>query len=123
MRACSFLLTVGCILGAVWGLARYALRFVWALLLPKIVLAARVLAAESQLAVELNRPGGGKKRRRQFTPAFRMLWVMLSKLLQGWEELAHLASDEARDGETLAHDRLPLILALALPAGAAADSQ
>ena len=94
MRACSFLLTVGCILGAVWELVRYALRFGWALLLPKIVLAARALAAESQLAVELNRPGGGKKRRRQVTPAFRLLWVVLSKLVDGWEGLAHLMKPE-----------------------------
>jgi hypothetical protein len=82
--AYSFLLTIGCVLGAVWELFRYALRFGRALLLPKIVLAARVLAAESQLAVELNRSGGSKRRRRQFTAAFRTLWVMLSKLLEGW---------------------------------------
>jgi hypothetical protein len=94
IRAYSFLLTVGCILGAVWELARYALRFGWALLLPKIVLAARALAAESQLAVELNRPGGGKKRRRQVTPAFRLLWVVLSKLLDGWEDPVHLMKPE-----------------------------
>jgi len=86
----SFLFTVGYVLGAVWELARYALRFGWALLLPKALLAARVLAAESQLAVELNRSGGSKRRRRQFTPAFRMLWIVLSKFLEGWEELVHL---------------------------------
>ncbi|MCJ7749845.1 MAG: hypothetical protein MUQ65_01935, partial [Armatimonadetes bacterium] len=61
------------VLGAIWELARYALRFGWALLLPKSVLAARVLAAESRLAIELNRSGGSKRRRRQFTPAFGLL--------------------------------------------------
>ena len=94
MSAYSFLLTIGCILGAVWELFRYALRFGWALLLPKIVLAARVLAAESQLAVELNRSGSGQKRRRQFTPAFRLLRVALSKVLEGWEDLVHLTKPE-----------------------------
>ncbi|MCJ7751543.1 MAG: hypothetical protein MUQ65_10685 [Armatimonadetes bacterium] len=38
--------------------------------------------------------GGGKKRRRQFTPAFRILWVVLSKLLDGWEDLVHLMKPE-----------------------------
>ena len=68
----SFLFTAGYVVAAFRELARYALRFGWALLLPKVVLAARVLAAESQLAVALNRPSG-KKPRRQFTPAFRIL--------------------------------------------------
>jgi transposase InsO family protein len=90
----SFLFTVGYVLGAIWELARYALGFCWALLLPKAMLAARLLAAESQLAVELSRHSGGKKRRRRFTPAFRMLWVVLSKLVEGWEGLAHLMKPE-----------------------------
>jgi len=89
MSAYSFLLTIGCILGAVWELFRYALGFCWALVLPKALLAARVLAAESQLAVELNGSGGSRRRRHQFTPAFRLLWVALSKLLDGWEDLAY----------------------------------
>jgi len=55
----SFVFTAEYVLGAVWGLARYALRFCWGLLLPKAVLAARILAAESQLALEMNRSGGG----------------------------------------------------------------
>jgi transposase InsO family protein len=90
----SFLFAAGHILGAVWELARYAFRFGCALLLPRAALAARVLAAESQLAVELNRSGGRKRRRRRFTPAFRILWVALSKLLEGWEELVHLMKPE-----------------------------
>ena len=44
----SFLFTVGYVLGAVWELAHYALRFCWALLLPKAMFAARVLAAIAQ---------------------------------------------------------------------------
>ena len=63
------------------------------MVLPKARLAARVLAAESQLAIELKR-GGGKRHRCQFTPAFRLLWVALSKLLDGWEGLVRLMKPE-----------------------------
>ena len=80
-----FLSIAGYIVGAARELARYALGFCWALLLQKVLLAARVLAAESQLAVELNRSGGSKRRRHQFTPACRLLWVVLSKLVESWE--------------------------------------
>jgi hypothetical protein len=71
--------------GIILQLLRYSLGFCWALLLPKALLAARVLAAESQPAVALNRgSAGGRCRRRQFTPAFRLLWVALSKVLDSW---------------------------------------
>jgi hypothetical protein len=90
----TFLFNLRCVLTAVCEPTRYALRLFWALLLPKALLAARVLAAESQLAVELNRSGGNRRRRRQFTPAFRILWVVLSKLVDGWEDLAHLMKPE-----------------------------
>ena len=80
--------------GIILQLLRYSLGFCWALLLPKALLAARVLAAESQLAVELNRSGGSKRRGRQFTPAFRLLWVALSKVLDSWEDLVHLMKTE-----------------------------
>ena len=89
----SFYFTARCILRALCELARYALRFGWVMVLPKARLAARVLAAESQLAIELNR-GGGKRHRCQFTPAFRLLWVALSKLLDGWEGLVRLMKPE-----------------------------
>lgn len=88
----SVLLNAGVILRALFELAAYALRFGWMMVLPKARLAGRVLAAESQLAVELNRSGGQKRRR--FSPAFRLLWVALSKLLDGWEELVHLMKPE-----------------------------
>jgi len=59
----SFFFTAGHVLGAIWELSRRMLRFAWALLLPKARLAARVLAAESQPPVELNRSGGNRRRR------------------------------------------------------------
>ena len=91
----TFVLSAGYVLRAVWELARCALRFGWALLLPKAMLAARVLAAESQLAVGLSRSGGSKRRRHRFTPALRLLWVVPSKLLDGREDLVHLIKPDA----------------------------
>jgi putative transposase len=95
MSAISCLLsTARVILGALLELLGYALRFVFMMALPKARLAGRVLAAESQLAIELNRSGGQKPRRRRFTAAFRLLWVALSKLLDGWQDLVHLMKPE-----------------------------
>jgi hypothetical protein len=89
----TFVLSAGYILGSVWQLAGYAIRFGWALLLPRALLAARLVAVESQLAVELSGSDGARKRH-QFSAAFRLLWVALSKLLDGWEGLAHLMKPE-----------------------------
>jgi len=90
----TFFFSAGGMLRALWELAGYGLRFCWAMLLPKARVAGRLLAAESQLVVEVNGSGGGKRRRRQFTPAFRLLWVVLSKFLDGWEDLVHLMKPE-----------------------------
>ena len=60
---------------------RYVGFFLWALLCPKSVLAARLLAAESQLARCRERIRQKKDPPPRFTPAFRMLWVVLSKVL------------------------------------------
>jgi len=81
-------------LGVLLQLLRYALSFCWALVLPRAVTAAQLLAIESQLAVELNRASGQRKRHSQFSPAFRILWVVLSKFLNGWEELVHIMKPE-----------------------------
>ncbi|MCJ7751241.1 MAG: integrase core domain-containing protein [Armatimonadetes bacterium] len=86
----SFLCHLCNCLGVLLQLLRYLLRFCWALVLPRAVMAAQLLAIQSQLAVELNRSSGRRKRHRQFSPAFRILWVMLSKFLNGWEELVHI---------------------------------
>jgi hypothetical protein len=64
-------------------LVGYLLRFCWALLLPRAVTAAQLLAIQSQLAAELNRSSGRRKRHSQFSPAFPMLCVVLSKSLDG----------------------------------------
>jgi hypothetical protein len=57
---------------------------------PKTVPAARLLAIQSQLALCKNRIDLKKESKLRFTPAFRILWVVLSIFLDGWEELAPL---------------------------------
>ena len=69
---------------------RYALMFLWAIFCPKAVLAARLLAAESQLAVCRHGIASKRRTRPRFTPGFRLLWVVLSKSLDRWEDLAYL---------------------------------
>ena len=81
-------------LGVLLQLLRYALRFCWALVLPRAVTAAQLLAFQSQLAVELNRSSAPMRRHNKFSPAFRILWVVLSKFLDGWEELVHVMKPE-----------------------------
>jgi hypothetical protein len=81
-------------LGVLFQLLQYALSFCWALLLPRAVTAAQLLAFQSQLAVELNRSSAPRKRHHRFSPAFRILWVVLSKFLDGWEELVHVMKPE-----------------------------
>ena len=81
-------------LGVLLQLLRYALRFCWALLLPRAVTAAQLLALQSQLAVQVNSSSAPRKRHRRFGPAFRILWVVLSKFLDGWEELVHVMKPE-----------------------------
>jgi hypothetical protein len=75
-------------LAYVGELFRYALMFLWAIFCPKAVLAARLLAAESQLAACKNEIASKKRPRLRFTPGFRLLWVVLSKSLDRWEDLA-----------------------------------
>jgi len=73
--------------GEMW---RYALVFVWAIFCPKAVLAARVLAMESQLAVCKHRIEQKKDPHPRFTAGFRLLWIVLSKILDKWEDYTHL---------------------------------
>ncbi len=77
-------------LQSVLQLLRYAVTFFLALLQPKAVLAARLLAAESQLAVCQHRIQEKKAHRPQFTAAFRLLWVILSKFVSAWQDWSHL---------------------------------
>ena len=71
-------------------LLRYTFSFFLALMQPKAVLAARLLAVESQLSVCKHRIQAKKDPRPQFTAGFRALWVVLSKCLESWQSCAHL---------------------------------
>ena len=68
----------------------YARTFLWALLSPRARVAARLLAAESQLAVHKHRIQQRKEPKPRFTQAFRLLWIVLSKLWRGWAKHVHL---------------------------------
>ena len=59
-------------------------------LCPRAILAAKLLAAESQLAVCKHRIRQKKDPRPRFTAGFRLLWVVLSKSLDKWEDIVHL---------------------------------
>ena len=56
----------------------------------RATLAARVLAAESQLAACKRRIVRKDRPRPRFTQAFRLLWVLLSKAWDQWHQVAHL---------------------------------
>jgi len=86
----NLLRSVLMLLGCMYQLVGYGLRFLWGLMSPKGVLAAKLLAAESQLVACKNRIDQKKAPRPRFTAAFRLLWVLLSKLLDSWEDCAHL---------------------------------
>jgi len=89
----SFLRPLYRCLGVLLQLLRYSLSFCWALL-PRAVTAAQLLAFQSQLAVEVNRSSAPRKRHHKLSPAFRILWVVLSKFFNGWEELVHVMKPE-----------------------------
>jgi transposase InsO family protein len=77
-------------IGAIGKLGSYLSQFLWLLFQPNAVLAARLLAAESQLAMCMRRIEQKQHPGPRFTAGFRLLWVVLSKLLSGWEQCAHL---------------------------------
>ena len=77
-------------LSCAWQVLCYFGSFLWLLLQPKAVLAAGILALQSQLAVCKHRIDAGKAPRPRFSQAFRILWVILSKRPDRWEDLAQV---------------------------------
>ena len=71
-------------------LGRYFFLFLWSLCQSKAVLATQILALQSQLAACKDRIDRKQRARPRFDPAFRLLWVLLSKLVDGWEDFALL---------------------------------
>ena len=68
-------------------LFKYGVAFLLALVQPRAVLAARLLAAESQLAMCKHRFEQKKDPRPEFNPGFRPLWVIFSnKTIGGHSE-------------------------------------
>ncbi len=70
--------------------AGYFFTCLWALLRPRATLVARVLAAESQLAMCKRRITEKNQPRPRFKQAFRLLWVLLSRVWDQWHQVAHL---------------------------------
>ena len=73
-----------------WQVLRHPGSLLCLLLLPKAVLAARILALQSQLAICKHCIDADKAPQPRFNQAFRILCVILSKLLDRWEDLAKL---------------------------------
>ena len=71
-------------------LVGYVATFLWALLRSKAALSARLVAAESQLAVCVQHIELKRQPPPRFTHAFRLLWVVLSTILNRWQDLAHV---------------------------------
>jgi transposase InsO family protein len=78
------------LVGGVFGVLSYMVRFAWLMLLPKAMLAAKLLALESQLAACLDAVNRKKAPRPRFTVSFRVLWIALSMWLPEWRKLAHV---------------------------------
>ena len=70
--------------------AGFVCTFLSAFFSSRATLAARVLAAESQLAACKRRIVEKDRPRPRFTQAFRLLWVLLSRIWDQWHQVAHL---------------------------------
>src|SRR5229473_3534015 len=91
MSALFTFLNSGAAVGAAIGeLLQYGWWFLKNLFLPKAVLAARVLAAESQLALCQERLESQGVRRHRFSDGFRWLWVLLAGWWEDWQRYARL---------------------------------
>ncbi len=70
--------------------AGFVYTFLSAFFSSRATLAARVLAAESQLASCKHRIVEERRPRPRFTRAFRLLWVLLSRIWDQWHQVVHL---------------------------------
>jgi hypothetical protein len=74
----------------VWESAYYAPVFLVSSLSSQGKLDAEVVALRSQVAACRDRVDRKQVREPRFAAAFRLLWVVLSRLLTGWEDLTQL---------------------------------
>jgi len=86
----AFLNSLAAVGAAVGELVQYGWRFLKNLFLPKAVLVARVLAAESQLALCQQRLESQGVGRHRFSDGFRWLWVLLAGCWEDWPRYARL---------------------------------
>ena len=77
-------------IGCIGELLGYLLRFVSVFFRSRASLAARLLAAESQLSVCKRRIDQKSHPKPRFTAGFRLLWVVLSKFWAPWQTAAQL---------------------------------
>ena len=77
-------------LGCIGELLGYFLRFVSTFFQSRASLGAKLVAAESQLAMCKRRTEQKDHPRLRFTAGFRLLWVILSKLWAPWNTAAQL---------------------------------
>ena len=71
------------LLHSLWKLASYAFLFVSVFVAPRAKAAAIIVALSSQLAACRQRVEQKKEARPRFRPAFRALWVVFSRFLEG----------------------------------------
>src|SRR5215472_9717337 len=85
-----FLLPVLEFLGFGWQVIRYALIFVSAFFRQRASLGCEILAIRSQLTFYEESIRQKRQPRPRFNPAFRLLWVLLSRVWSGWKSAADL---------------------------------
>jgi hypothetical protein len=73
-----------------WQVIRYVLIFVSAFFRQRASLACEMVAMRSQLSFYKDSIRQKKQPRPRFHPAFRLLWVVLSRVWSGWEFAADL---------------------------------
>jgi hypothetical protein len=73
-----------------WQVIRYALIFVSAFFRQRASLACEIVAMRSQLSFYEESIRQNRQPRPRFHPAFRLLWVLLSRVWTGWKSAADL---------------------------------
>ena len=71
-------------------LGRYLIIFLGGLFQPKATLVTMTLALQSQLAACIEQIERKETPKPQFHPAFRLLWVLISKVIDDWQDLVQV---------------------------------
>jgi len=108
----SLLMNIRGVLACVGEMFRYALMFLWAIFCPKAVLAARLLAAESQLAACSLQARDRFKEAATATIHSRLSSALGSPLKVPGQVGRSCPSDAASDSQEMAYRGLPLLLAM-----------